>query len=136
MVDWSGGCACGAMRYKCEGEPALMLNCHCRDCQRATGTAYAPFAIFHKAKVSLSGEPRYHKLTGGSGQPIERGFCATCGNPVTVKLGVAPDMIAFYAATLDDPGMFKPATDLFTGSAHHWDLMHEYTAKKAGGLAG
>jgi hypothetical protein len=114
----------------------MMLNCHCRDCQRATGSAYAAFAIFAKAAVSLQGEPRYHKVVGGSGKAIERGFCPNCGNPVTVKLGVVPDVIAFHAASLDDPARYKPSMDLFTGSAHPWDLMHDDTVKKSGGLAG
>ena len=113
-----------------------MLNCHCRDCQRATGSAYAAFAIFPKAAVSLKGEPKWHSVIGSSGKPIERGFCAVCGSPVVVKLDAAPDVLAFYAASLDDPARYKPAMDLFTGSAHHWDLMHEHTMKKAGGLAG
>jgi hypothetical protein len=136
MAKWSGGCACGAIRYTCEGEPAMMLNCHCRDCQRATGSAYAAFAVFPKAAVSLKGEPRYHKVTGGSGKPIERGFCASCGNPVMVRLDVVPDVIGFHAASLDDPSMYKPTMDLFTGSAHPWDVMQPDTMKKAGGLAG
>ena len=37
---FSGGCACGAIRYSCAAEPLYMGNCHCRDCQRATGSAY------------------------------------------------------------------------------------------------
>lgn len=136
MAKWSGGCACGAVRYTCEGEPAVMLNCHCRDCQRATGGAYAAFAIFPTTAVALNGTPRYHKVTGGSGKPIERGFCPSCGNPVTVLLGVVPDVIGFHAASLDDPTMYKPALELFTGSAVPWDVMNADTVKKAGGMAG
>ena len=135
VAQWSGGCACGAIRYACEGEPALMLKCHCRDCQRASGGPFAAIAVFAKAAASITGEPRFHRVTGGSGHPIDRGFCPTCGNPVTVKLGVKPDLVGFYAASLDDPGRFKPTMDLFTGSAHAWDLMHPDTVKKSGGLA-
>ncbi len=135
MTQWSGGCACGAVRYSCEGEPAMMVNCHCRDCQRATGSAYAAFVIFAKGAVSLTGAPRYHEVTGGSGKPIARGFCPTCGNPVTVTLEAVPDVIGFYAASLDDPARYKPAMDVFTASAHPWDLMHADTVKRPGRLA-
>ena len=134
MGQWSGGCACGAIRFECEGEPTVMLNCHCRDCQRATGSAYAAVIIFPDAAVKLTGEPRYHRKTGGSGKEIERGFCPTCGNPVTVKLGVLPDAIGFHAASLDDPGQYRPAMDLFTASAHAWDMMHEATLKIPAGI--
>jgi len=112
---------------------ATMLNCHCRDCQRATGTAYAAaFAIFPKSAVSLKGKPCWYRVIGSSGKPIERGFC---GNPMTVRLDVAPDIIGFHAASLDGPARYKPAVDLFTASAHPWYLMQADTIKKAGGLA-
>ena len=115
---------------------ATMLNCHCRDCQRATGTAYAAaFSIFPKSAVSLKGKPCWYRVIGSSGKPIECGFCLTCGNPMTVRLDVAPDIIGFHAASLDGPARYKPAIDLFTASAHPWDLMQADTIKKAGGLA-
>ena len=125
MAGWSGGCACGAIRFECEGEPALMANCHCRDCQRATGSAYAAVVVFPKTAASVTGEPRYHRMTGGSGNPIERGFCATCGSPVVVKLGMMPEIIGFHAASLDDPAKYTPAMDIFTASAHPWDVLNE-----------
>jgi len=40
FTPFSGGCACGAIRYECAAEPLYMVNCECRDCQRATGSAY------------------------------------------------------------------------------------------------
>jgi len=57
MAQWSGWCACGAIRYACEGEPTPMLNCHCRDCQRASVSGYAAIAIFPKTAVALAAEP-------------------------------------------------------------------------------
>ena len=91
------------------------------------------FAI--KAAVSLKGKPCWYRVIGSSGKPIECGFCLTCGNPMTVRLDVAPDIIGFHAASLDGPARYKPAVDLFTASAHPWDLMQADTIKKAGGLA-
>jgi hypothetical protein len=67
MGQWTGGCACGAIRYACEGEPTLMFNCHCRDCQRASGSAYAAITIFPKTAVAVTGEPRWFAVAGGSG---------------------------------------------------------------------
>jgi hypothetical protein len=136
MGQWSGGCACGAIRFACDGDPTLMLKCHCRDCQRASGSGHAAVVVFPNATVAISGEPRYYRTTGGSGKPIQRGFCSTCGSPVAVRLGTSPDLIGFYAASLDDPARYKPAMDIFTASAHPWDLMHEETIKKSGGIRG
>ena len=85
-----GGCACGAIRYECVGEPTMMVNCHCRDCQRSNGTAFAAVLAFPKASVRLTGEPRYHKIVGGSGKAIERGFCPNCGSPLRAGLNSSP----------------------------------------------
>jgi hypothetical protein len=64
----SGGCACGAVRFECEADPVFMLNCHCRDCQRANGSAYAAILAVPRASMRLRGEPRYHGVVGSSGK--------------------------------------------------------------------
>ena len=52
----TGGCACGAVHYEIGAEPVFMLNCHCRDCQRATGAAYAPVFVVPHAALQVTGE--------------------------------------------------------------------------------
>src|SRR5260370_41950801 len=82
----SGGCACGAIHYECNADPVIMLNCHCRDCQRASGSGYAAVVALPKAAVQMRGQPRYHKVVGEAGKAIERGFFSTCGGQGTMKL--------------------------------------------------
>jgi hypothetical protein len=132
----AGGCACGAIRDETEADPIVMVNCHCRDCQRATGSAFAAVMVVPAAAVMLTGEPRYFKTIGNSGKAVERGFCAICGSPVTLKLERFPDALAFQAPTLDDPTQYKPGTDLFTASAQPWDRMSPATEKRPRGFAG
>jgi len=96
----SGGCACGAIHYECNADPLIMLNCHCRDCQQASGSAYAAIVAVPKAAVQMRGEPRYHRIVG---KAVERGFCASCGSQVTVKLERLPDLLGLQAGSLDDP---------------------------------
>ena len=91
----SGGCACGAIHYECSADPVLMLNCHCRDCQQASGSAYAAIVVLPKSAVQIRGEPRYHKVVGQAGKAIERGFCPNCGSQVTVKLNGCPTFSDF-----------------------------------------
>jgi hypothetical protein len=129
----AGGCACGAVRYEA-GIPVLMMNRHCRDCQRASGGPYAPFVVVPRASVQLNGELRYFDRAGSSGNRVNRGFCPECGSPVAVHVGVAPDVLALYAGSLDDPSMHRPSMDIFTGSAQPWDHMSSQTQKLAGGL--
>jgi hypothetical protein len=78
----TGGCACGSIRYEGEADPVAMFNCHCRDCQRASGSAYAAIIGVPKAEVRIVGELRYYRLTAISGMGIERGFCPNCGSQV------------------------------------------------------
>ncbi len=131
----SGGCACGAIRYACEAEPLVMLNCHCRDCQRASGSAYAAILVVPKATVEMHGEPRYHKVVGKSGSEVERGFCPACGCQVAVRLGRMPDILGLQAGSLDDPSVYRPKMDVFTSSAQPWDHMSPDTKKHAHGLS-
>jgi len=100
-----------------------MLNCHCRDCQRASGSAYAAVVAVPKVAVQMRGEPRYHKVVGQAGKAIERGFCPACGSQVTVKLERLPDVLGLQAGSLDDPSIYRPAMDVFISSAQPWDHM-------------
>lgn len=119
----SGGCACGAIHYDCNADPVIMFNCHCRDCQRASGSAHAAIVVVPKAAVQMRGEPRYHKIVGGAGKAIERGFCPACGSHVADILERLPNILALQAGSLDDPSMYQPRMDVFTSSAQPWDHM-------------
>jgi hypothetical protein len=119
----SGGCACGAIRYECNVDPVAMLNCHCRDCQRASGGAYAAIMFVPKAAVQVRGELRYHQGMGQSGKAVERGFCPTCGSQVVLKLERLPHVLGFQAGGLDDPSIYRPTMDVFTSSAQPWDYL-------------
>jgi hypothetical protein len=120
----SGGCACGAIHYECSADPIVMLNCHCRDCQRASGSAYAAVVAVPRSAVQVRGEPRYYKVVGKAGKAIERGFCPTCGSQVTVKLERLPDVLGLQAGSLDDPSIYRPKMDVFTSGAQPWDHMN------------
>jgi hypothetical protein len=131
----AGGCACGAIRYATETDPIVMVNCHCRDCQRTTGGGYAAVMVLPAQAVTLTGEPRYFRTVGDAGKWVDRGFCPVCGSPVTLKLERFPDAIGIQAASLDEPKQFAPAMDLFTASAQPWDHMASETQKKPKGFA-
>jgi hypothetical protein len=132
----SGGCACGAVRYEVEAEPVVMLNCHCRDCQRASGSGYAAIVVVPKTAVRLNGELRFHKVVGDNGKAVERGFCPACGSPIATALEKLPDILGLQAGSLDDPSRHRPAMDIFTASAQPWDHMSAETRKVPQGIGG
>jgi hypothetical protein len=133
-IPFAGGCACGAIRYECTAEPILVLNCHCRDCQRAAGSAYASGIFVPATDLKFTkGTPRYYLATADSGNIASRGFCSECGSPVAAKQSAFPVFI-IYAASLDDPSDHRPTMDIFTSSAQPWDFMDPALPKYSRGI--
>ncbi len=121
---FSGGCACGAIRYEVSAEPLAMLNCHCRDCQRASGGGSSSVVAVPAAAFALvKGEPRYWSTRGDAGHVARRGFCPTCGSPLVAGSSRMPDVVVLKVASLDDPSGFRPMADIWTSSAQPWDHM-------------
>jgi hypothetical protein len=122
-VPFTGGCLCGNIRYECSAEPLYMGNCHCRDCQRATGSAFAAAMLVPRNAVTIVGEVKYHEVTGDSGSPVGRGFCPNCGSRLFSKPPM-PEFFGIMAGSLDDPSGFQPQVDCYTASAQPWDYMN------------
>jgi hypothetical protein len=126
----TGGCACGAVRYECDAPPTAMVNCHCRDCQRAGGGGYAPtFVVAVSAFRLLRGEPKIPEVRAESGNTARRGFCASCGSPLFAGSSGRPDFVGVRAASLDDPSEFAPSADVWVASAQPWDAMDPVVPK-------
>ena len=123
MTTYTGGCACGAVRYEIAAEPLRAFNCHCRACQHATGTGHATVFVFPRAAVKMTGETREFARQADSGAQMVRGFCPTCGSPVYGKPQANPDYIGVFVGSLDDPARFKPQIAMFTASAQPWDRL-------------
>ncbi len=116
----TGGCACGAIRYTCGGTPVAMLSCHCRDCQRFSGAAFASGIVVHVADIVVTGEPATFVVTADSGGATTRSFCGTCGSQLFTRGELVPHLMSIRFASLDDPSGFKPAVDIWTSSAQPW----------------
>ena len=108
-----GGCLCGALRYATSGEPERTNYCHCKFCQRATGSAYLVEAMYPRARFALTkGTPaRYALKSSGSGKEVVVNFCATCGTKIHLDLERAPDAVGVYVGTYDDPNWFNWIND-------------------------
>ena len=134
---YSGGCACGAIRYACSAEPASSLNCHCRDCQGGSGSAYATLLSVPVAAFTLTkGTPNFYRVMADSQYPVDRGFCSECGSPVFLKVQRMWELGFAYllAASLDDPSWVRPMADVWTSSAQPWDSMNPTLPKFERGL--
>ena len=118
----TGGCLCGAVRYESGGEPAFSLQCHCRDCQRASGAAHVSAVRMPSAEFRIiQGVPKTYVAHADSGNAISRVFCGDCGTPLYVQVSTRPDIVGLRVTTFDDPSWFKPDANIFTKSAQPWD---------------
>jgi len=98
----TGGCQCGAVRFRVEGVLGDASICHCRMCQKAFGSFYAPLVSVRDAKLTWTrGAPK----TFRSSNVASRGFCAACGTPLTYE---APDGIALAIGAFDHPETLAP----------------------------
>ena len=119
---FTGGCACGAIRYECTAEPIAMFNCHCRNCQRASGGPYSAVVyVPAKAFKITKGKPRLHKTPSEAIGHNQRGFCAECGSRLFG--GITEKGQGITASSLDDPSLFRPQFEIFTSDAQPWDYM-------------
>ncbi len=121
--NYSGGCLCGAVRFEARGAPLFAGNCHCRDCQKATGSGYMPVMGFPVQAVTISGEVRYFERIADSGKRADEGFCPACGARLFAHAEELANMVLVQASALDEPARFVPQLDMYTASAQPWDVM-------------
>ena len=120
----TGGCSCGAIRYECSAKPLFSWNCHCRDCQRASGSAYCPVMYVPKAALKITGSTlKYARLHAESGRLVERGLCAECGSNLFILAELVPDMQGLWAGSLDDPNVFQAQINVWARSAPKWSQL-------------
>jgi len=120
-----GGCTCGAVRYRMTGAPLFVHCCHCRWCQRETGSAFALNAMIETGRVALlQGAPEAVDTpsNSGKGQKIVR--CPACRIALWSHYAGAGPKIAFVrVGTLDDPDRLPPDIHIFTASKQPWVVL-------------
>lgn len=116
----SGGCLCGQVRYRFTGDPLMVAVCHCRHCQKQSGSAFSLVCVVTDAQYRQEGETRIFQDRGDSGGTVDRHFCAHCGSPITSIAGILPGLTIIKAGTLDDPSPWRPAAEAYCDSALPW----------------
>ena len=117
-----GGCTCRAVRYRMTSAPLFTHCCHCRWCQRETGTAFALNAMIEAERVELlQGEPEIVNTPSNSGQGQKIWRCPTRRIAVWSNYAGAGDAVRFVrVGTLDDPDRLPPDIHIFTSSKQPW----------------
>jgi hypothetical protein len=113
-----GGCQCGEVRYRFEGEPLELTVCHCRECQRQSGSAFGmSLSIPASAFELLSGHLRFFEVVCDSGRLKTCAFCPTCGTRIYHRIDAG---ISIKAGTLDDTSSLRPSRHYWTKRKQPW----------------
>ena len=115
-----GGCFCGAVRYAIKAEPKACGICHCRSCQRVAGAESVGWAVNEVENFEfIRGAPQRFESSPG----VERTFCDRCGSGLTYQL--KPDFIDVTLATLDDPEVLAPKSEVWCEARISWNALND-----------
>lgn len=114
-----GGCLCGSVRFVALGEPVRTLQCHCRACQRMTGSTSYAQSTYPMDAVQFSGEPmaRYAHRSKSSAKQVHVHFCPRCGTTLGLTFERWPEYHAISRGAFDDPNSVSISAHIWTGSA-------------------
>jgi hypothetical protein len=121
-----GQCFCGAIRYRLHGAPMFVHCCHCRDCQRQSGSAFAVNGIIEADRIEIvEGTPSPVRMATDSGYPHDIYRCGECLSALWSDYGGRTWLRFLRLATLDDPGAFAPDVHIYTRSKLPWLTLPE-----------
>jgi hypothetical protein len=116
----TGGCMCGAVRYRISEKPVASGLCHCNRCRPQSGSAFSTVIIIKRSTFQIEGETTVFEDVGASGLRVGRRGCARCGSPLTTEPDVAPDIMFVKAGGIDNNEWFQPAMELFVTRRRPW----------------
>jgi hypothetical protein len=112
--------ACAALCVTADAEPVFVAVCHCRDCQKQTGSAFAFLIEIPKTALELRGVLKTFTSLADSGRPILRHFCPECGSSIAEEPSIRPGLIIINGGTLDDPCSITPPMEIYCDRALPW----------------
>jgi hypothetical protein len=116
----SGGCLCGAVRYRIEAEPIAARTCWCRVCQFIGARSATVNVAFPSEAFDIEGTLSDFASEADSGNVMHRRFCPKCGTHVFAQSEVRPHLMSVRAGTLDEPEIGKPSLTIWTAQAPSW----------------
>ena len=128
-ADITGGCLCGAVRYRVPAKPLWASHCHCASCRRSVGGAFVTWAGFRRGTVTWTGAPP--RLFPSSPETV-RGFCSTCGASLSYESGRWPDETHLTVATFDDPTAVTPTGHVYWREHVGWIETADGLPREAG----
>ncbi len=118
-VGGTGGCLCGAVRYRYEGAPTSIGLCQCRRCQRQSGSAFLIGVVFPQEAITIEGQLATFECET-DGKRLRRHFCPVCGSAVSITLDRYPEIRSIMGGTLDDREAIKPTFSIWCSEGQPW----------------
>lgn len=116
-----GGCQCGALRYRLKAPPLGIYACHCKDCQRFSGTTHTMSMVMQAGDAELiSGVLAGFDKTADSGRTVRMLGCAQCGTKIWNEPLASPALLIVKPGTLDDMGWARPVGNIWTVRRQPW----------------
>ena len=131
MTKLSGSCLCGEVSFSGDMDIKAVINCHCSDCQNATGSAYGTLALMPEAGLEISGSPKNFSHQADSGNTLTKIFCGNCGTQVFGKNSMREGMIGIRAGVVDQKDAVEPMMNIYCDSALTSTPMSEDLPKHA-----
>ena len=126
MPTFPGSCFCGAVKYRLESAPMFVNCCHCTDCQRQTGSAFAINAVIETSRITVlpgSAQPAPITVPSESGRPHDIYRCPDCKTALWSDYGSRAAIRIVRVATLDDPSALPPQAHIYTRSKLAWVVL-------------
>lgn len=122
----TGGCLCGELTYQFDRDAVISAHhCHCKDCQRSTGSGKATLIMVPNDALESKGELKTYTVVGTAGAHVNRGFCPTCGCQVMSHIDEMPTLKIIKVGTLDDSSWIKIDSSFWGDSAEDWSPVDE-----------
>jgi hypothetical protein len=113
-------CRCGQLEVACAGEPVRVSVCHCLDCQKRSGSAFAAQARWPEAQVVITGRAKTWQRVADSGHVATYQFCPDCGSTVAYVIEGWPGVIAVPIGAFADPEFPAPKFSVYEHRKHAW----------------
>lgn len=121
MTTRTASCRCGQLRATATGEPVRISVCHCLECQKRSGSAFAVQARWPAAQVEIEGETKSWSYTGDSGNRGTFSFCPHCGSQLYYSVdGEMSGLVAIAVGAFDDPYFARPGYSVWEERKHGW----------------
>src|SRR5262245_7607374 len=113
-------CQCGHLSIELPGLTPAVVACHCRDCQRRSGSPFGVLAYYPTDQITIVGEAKRFERPTAGGNVFETFFCPNCGSTVYARAGKHPTLIGVAVGAVADPSFQAPVRSVWEQSMHHW----------------